>query len=110
MRANTDEYKEKNKKEPYTLGGWWTQCADALRADVNGGKEKEKKRKNILKIWVCGRGRLACGWPCMQMALHADGLACRWSCMQIALHANMDHGGYRVLSITRVLTHIWLIT
>ena len=44
MRANTDEYKEKKKKEPYTLGGWRTRCADGL----------------------------ACGWSCVWMALHAD--------------------------------------
>ena len=96
VRADTDEYKEKNKKElrHWADGGWRTRRADALRADVNEGKEKEKKR-NILKIRGCGRGCLACGWPCVQMVLCADGLACGWSCMQTALHADADGGGYR---------------
>ena len=81
MRANMDEYKEKNKKEPYTLGGWRTQCADALRADINGGKEKEKKKKTYLRFGcvdadaLCVDG-LVCGWSCVWMVLHADSLAC----------------------------------
>ena len=57
--------------------------------------KKKKRKKNILKIWVCGRGHLVCGWSCVWMVLRADGLACGWSCVRIALHADVDCGGYR---------------
>ena len=52
-----------------------------LRADANECKKKEKKKKNLLGMGACRRECIACGWSCVWMVLHADGLACGWCCV-----------------------------
>ena len=80
VRADTDEYKEKNKKE---LRHW----ADGgrgvrMRCVRTSMKVKKRKRKETYLRFGSVDGDalrvdgLACGWPCVRMTLHADGLAC----------------------------------
>ena len=51
-----------------------------------------KKKMNLLGMGACRRECIVCGWHCMWMALHVDGVACRWCYMRMALRADALYG------------------
>ena len=80
VRADTDEYKEKNKKKTLDAG----RMADVrMRCVRTSMKVKKKKRKETYSRFGCGRGHLACGWPCVRMANDKNPIAiCSCRCVE----------------------------
>ena len=83
VRADTDEYKEKNKKE---LRHWVDGGRGVRMHCVRMSMKVKKRRRKETYLRFGGVD---------EDALHVDGLAYGWPCMQTALHADADGGGYR---------------
>ena len=83
VHADTDESKGE-KKELTDLrvlltgasGGRGVQMC-CMRMPMSA-KKKEKKEKNLLEMGARRREHVVCGWRCVRMELHADGITCGW--------------------------------